>query len=223
MAGLHPLHDGVAPQRDAQLAAHARPPSVAADDEGGLDGRGGAAVEVAGGGRHAVGRLGERLDRGPVEDAQPGMAAAWWNSTGSMYIWLIRCGRLGRRPPRVGPVSGRVAVAAGGDGDPAQLIRRGTWCGRPRRWDDRPGRPAWRSAAATPSRRKISIERAEMWLHLTLGASAGWRSSATTTSTPREARSMARVSPTGPPPTTSTSAVDVRPETTRRCSDTPRP
>jgi hypothetical protein len=41
-------------------------------------------------------------------------------------------------------------------------------------------------------------------LHLTLGNSPAWRISVTVTSMPREARSRASVSPTGPPPTIST-------------------
>src|SRR5262245_3010544 len=51
------------------------------------------------------------------------------------------------------------------------------------------------------SRRKISIERAETWLHLTFGGSPARRVSVTVTSTPCEASSIASVSPTGPAPT----------------------
>ena len=61
-----------------------------------------------------------------------------------------------------------------------------------------------RSLSATPSRRKVSMERAPIWPHFTFGGSSGGRRSATTTSIPRQARSMASVSPTGPPPTIST-------------------
>src|SRR6266566_5602346 len=57
-----------------------------------------------------------------------------------------------------------------------------------------------------PRRRKISMERAEIELHLTLGGSPARRTSATVTSTPRQAKSMASVRPTGPAPTISTSA-----------------
>src|SRR5262249_8304881 len=71
------------------------------------------------------------------------------------------------------------------------------------------GRPASLSAPATPSRRKISIERADTWLHFTLGGSPRLRVSATSTSTPRRARSMASVRPTGPAPTMSTWAESV--------------
>ena len=48
------------------------------------------------------------------------------------------------------------------------------------------------------------MERAEMWLHLTLGSSLARRRSTTTTATPRLAKSIASVRPTGPPPTTTT-------------------
>src|SRR5580704_16381903 len=61
-----------------------------------------------------------------------------------------------------------------------------------------------RSLSATPSRRKISMDRAPIWPHFTFGGSLGGRRSATTTSMPRQAKSIASVSPTGPPPTTST-------------------
>ena len=61
-----------------------------------------------------------------------------------------------------------------------------------------------RILSAMPSRRKISIERADTWLHLTLGGSPARLISVTITSMPREARSMASVKPTGPPPTIST-------------------
>src|ERR1700744_3673408 len=46
--------------------------------------------------------------------------------------------------------------------------------------------------------------RAETWLHFGSGAAAGARASATVTSTPRQARSIASVRPTGPAPTIST-------------------
>src|SRR5262249_35372797 len=61
-----------------------------------------------------------------------------------------------------------------------------------------------RSLSATPSRRKISMERAPICPHFTFGGSFGGRRSATMTSMPRQARSIASVSPTGPPPTAST-------------------
>src|SRR5580693_7958258 len=62
------------------------------------------------------------------------------------------------------------------------------------------GRPALRMVRAIPRRRKISIVRAAMWLHFTLGGSSWARCSTTVTSMPRQARSMARVVPTGPAP-----------------------
>src|ERR1700685_3241685 len=61
-----------------------------------------------------------------------------------------------------------------------------------------------RSLSATPSRRKISMDRAPIWPHFTFGGSLAGRRSATTTSIPRQAKPIASVSPTGPPPTTST-------------------
>src|SRR5215475_2072533 len=61
-----------------------------------------------------------------------------------------------------------------------------------------------RNLSATPSRRKISMERAPICPHFTFGGSLGGRRSATMTSMPRQAKSMASVSPTGPPPTIST-------------------
>src|SRR5262245_17653886 len=60
------------------------------------------------------------------------------------------------------------------------------------------------ASTTRPSRRKISIERAETWLHLTFGGSPARRVSVTVTSTPREASSIASVSPTGPAPTINT-------------------
>src|SRR5215472_11218540 len=51
------------------------------------------------------------------------------------------------------------------------------------------GSPVLRILSARPSRRKISIERAETWLHLTFGGSPARRVSVTVTSTPREASS----------------------------------
>ena len=69
------------------------------------------------------------------------------------------------------------------------------------------GRPAWRSLSATPSWRKRSMVREATWLHFTLGGSLYARSSAMVTRTPRPARSMASVRPTGPAPTMSTSVL----------------
>src|SRR5215813_13662501 len=66
------------------------------------------------------------------------------------------------------------------------------------------GSPVLRILPARPSRRKISIERAVPWLHLTFGGSPARRVSVTVTSTPREASSIASVSPTGPAPTINT-------------------
>lgn len=51
-----------------------------------------------------------------------------------------------------------------------------------------------------------TTERAATWLDLTLGRSPRWRVSSTTTRMPRHARSSASVRPTGPAPTTRTSA-----------------
>src|SRR5690348_13578533 len=68
------------------------------------------------------------------------------------------------------------------------------------------GNPASRTLRTRPSRRYCSIERAATWLHLTFGASSRARVSTTATSTPRPARSIASVRPTGPAPTTTTSA-----------------
>ena len=48
------------------------------------------------------------------------------------------------------------------------------------------------------------MDRAATWLHFTLGGSSRRRCSSTITSMPRQARSIASVVPTGPPPTTST-------------------
>src|ERR1700709_905839 len=48
------------------------------------------------------------------------------------------------------------------------------------------------------------MDRAPTWLHLTLGGSPGARLSSTWTEMPRQARSIARVNPTGPPPAIST-------------------
>src|SRR5262249_4474175 len=66
------------------------------------------------------------------------------------------------------------------------------------------GSPVLRILSARPSRRKISIERAETWLHFTFGGSPARRVSVTGTSTPREARFIASVSPPRPAPTTRT-------------------
>ena len=66
-----------------------------------------------------------------------------------------------------------------------------------------PGSPARRIRSAMPSRRKYSIERALVVLHR--GFPVVCRlCSRTTTGTPREHRSSARVMPTGPAPTTTT-------------------
>ena len=68
------------------------------------------------------------------------------------------------------------------------------------------GSPALRTACATPRRRKISMLRAETWLHLGLGGSSRALASATMTEIPRQARSIARVMPTGPAPMITTAA-----------------
>ncbi len=60
--------------------------------------------------------------------------------------------------------------------------------------------PAARTSSATPRRRKISIVRAATVLHFASAGSSSDRFSTTVTSTPREARSIASVSPTGPAP-----------------------
>src|SRR5450631_3982283 len=52
--------------------------------------------------------------------------------------------------------------------------------------------------------------RALTWLHLTLGGSPGARVSSTTTWMPRQARSIATVNPTGPPPAINTFVVICR-------------
>ncbi len=64
---------------------------------------------------------------------------------------------------------------------------------------------AARTASATPSLRKCSIERGLTCLHLGVEVSGSSRGSTRTTSTPRLPSSWARVRPTGPPPTTTTS------------------
>ena len=112
---------------------------------------------------------------------------------------------LGRRPGSVRPSCGRGATRAtpgnkyAGELDARDARRRDDVVGIGRRETD-----ALRSLSATPSRRKISMERAPICPHFTFGGSFGGRRSATMTSMPRQARSIASVSPTGPPPTAST-------------------
>src|SRR5262249_52755603 len=54
------------------------------------------------------------------------------------------------------------------------------------------------------------MDRAEIWLHLTSGGAFAARRSATITSTPSHARSIASVRPTGPAPTISTCVSGMR-------------
>ncbi len=68
------------------------------------------------------------------------------------------------------------------------------------------GKPAERTASAQPSRRSSSIDRALVVLHRGLGGTSR-RASSTMLSTPRRARSMARVMPTGPAPAIRTGTV----------------
>ena len=69
---------------------------------------------------------------------------------------------------------------------------------------------ASRTRRAIPSRRNASIVRAATWLHFTLGGAPAARASATITAIPRQARSIASDSPTGPAPTISTGAASRR-------------
>ena len=89
---LHALDDRRSLQIGVDRLAHQRTRAVAADDEVGMNLRGGSGVEIADGRNDAVIALAEILERGAVQNLKPVDGAACANSTGSMWIWLMRCG-----------------------------------------------------------------------------------------------------------------------------------
>src|SRR5579863_4345137 len=123
--------------------------------------------------------------------------------TGSKNSWFTRCEGSGVGHQLSGEVTPclrplREGSTSRDSSRPVTLVVESTsvlWSG---------GRPTSRIFLATPSRLYTSIERDETELHLTAGGSPAARASTTTTSTPRHARSIASVKPTGPAPITIT-------------------
>src|SRR5262245_19715404 len=197
----HPGADGV---------PHGRAPSVAAHEIAAANRTPFAVIEILRNRGDALPILGQFLELRAIENADSRLRRGIANKTGSRNNWLMRCGGSGVGHQLSSPCSPHARPARDGN-----LIRESSMPVAVTQHDTSlrysSGRPVSRIFFASPSRRKISIERADTWLHLTFGGSPARRVSAMVTSMPREARSMASVRPTGPAPTIKTGVSIDRP------------
>ncbi len=142
----------------------------------------------------------EMLDPDPIEDPDSGLRLGAGKQDGFEIDLVDPMWRFGCRPIGVWPFGRRVTVRATRDRDARQLAS-----------DDgraicavigEVGRqPPPAPAARCPNGGTPPSSAPRRGSHFTLGGSPAPRISATTTSMPRDARSMAAVNPTGPAPT----------------------
>ena len=201
------LQDGrVALQRRPYRPADLGMGAVASDDVAGGDGFLRVPADVGRCHEDLIVALLDRLHAHSVLDAQ-----AWGRrSCGEQdrlekdLINAMR--RLWRRPPRVRTVLCRIALRAARNLDASELEVRQQRCEWLRRGDSPPAVRRRARRCAMPRRRKASIDRALTTLVRPIGGAPAARISAIITETPRWARSIAIIMPTGPAPTMSTSA-----------------
>ena len=118
---LHALDDRRSLQIGVDRLAHQRTRAVAADDEIGMNLRGGSGVEVADGRNDAVIAFAEILERGAVQDLKPVDGSGVREQHGFHVDLVDAVRRLGRRPIGIRPAGRGVAIAPAGNQDAREL------------------------------------------------------------------------------------------------------
>ena len=121
---LHALDDRRSLQVGVDGLADERTRAVAADDEIGVNLRGGSGVEIPDGRNDAVMAFAEILERGAVQDRKPVDGSRVVEQHGFHVDLVDAVRRLGRRPIGVRPAGRGIAIAPAGNEDARELDAR---------------------------------------------------------------------------------------------------